>query len=422
MSSQPLPGRPERIYLPTEIWQTILRHAIFVPLFFDTDPLSSYGLAALRGYYDMSGYWDSERTRNKLRRVCSSWNAYLQHFAHRFVALKDVVHNHVPIAALPLAYRIHMTACKCFACINHGLQNTGHLASSVSRSDSKEPVDRSWRVEILEIDHHWLREDALLKILASKSHVRVYIRPLLIKVNKTIEHQSSSELRLYSGLPGTEICSVQNLSTLRLALDTSLVSTIPPMPNLKHLSVIFTDRENSRGRDLLINWLQQIGHQLLTLFWATGERVNYKLPIPIWSLCPSITSLQLPSDTLWSSPPPTHPITYLRLNLGPDRNENRSKCAYCDLFHPILTRYAGAPIDDIVRCGNIKTISFDRSWSMMLFYFDEGSDVACRYWWLRSHGIRYVDADLLTFEDYIISELEIGRSLRRTPPSRLFLF
>ncbi|CAG7852878.1 SubName: Full=Uncharacterized protein {ECO:0000313/EMBL:CCA69310.1} [Serendipita indica DSM 11827] len=242
MSSQPLPGRPERIYLPTEIWQTILRHAIFVPLFFDTDPLSSYGLAALRGYYDMSGYWDSERTRNKLRRVCSSWNAYLQHFAHRFVALKDVVHNHVPIAALPLAYRIHMTACKCFACINHGLQNTGHLASSVSRSDSKEPVDRSWRVEILEIDHHWLREDALLKILASKSHVRVYIRPLLIKVNKTIEHQSSSELRLYSGLPGTEICSVQNLSTLRLALDTSLVSTIPPMPNLKHLSVIFTDR------------------------------------------------------------------------------------------------------------------------------------------------------------------------------------
>jgi hypothetical protein len=38
--------------VPTEIWIKILRHAISVPLFLDTDPTESYGVEAMIGGYD----------------------------------------------------------------------------------------------------------------------------------------------------------------------------------------------------------------------------------------------------------------------------------------------------------------------------------------------------------------------------------
>lgn len=68
----------------TEIWHHILQEAIHVPIFLDPDPLTLCGVQALASYNDERPYWESERTRNVLRRVCSSWNAYLAPMAHRY--------------------------------------------------------------------------------------------------------------------------------------------------------------------------------------------------------------------------------------------------------------------------------------------------------------------------------------------------
>lgn len=403
MSSQSLSRRTEHIQIPPELWQKILRHAIFVPLFFDTDPVTSYGLASLPNYENTSAYWESERTRNNLRRVCSTWDAYLQRFAHRLVNLDDVIHNRAPITALPLAYRIHILMCKCLECVNDPQEKLS-LIQQISGSDP--PYNQPWRVKILKIDGYWLRENAFLTLLASRSRVRVYIRPRAAPINSIIEQQPSSDLRLYRGLLVSEILCVQSLSTLRLALDASRISCIPLMPNLRHLSVILINGAESVGCGLVVDWLQTGGNQLFTLFWSVIERVNYTLSTPIWSLCPYITSLQLPCDTLWSFPPPTHPITHFRLNLGFKSNEERSNWA---------------PIDDIIRCETINTVSFDLPWSMALYYFGDKEDVACRYRWLKSHGIRYIDTNWLTFEEYVIFELEIARGLA-TAPNQSFFF
>ena len=60
--------------LPVECWQEIFKCALHVPIFFDIDPTATYGVEALAKLSDETAYWESERTRNAMRRVCSSWN------------------------------------------------------------------------------------------------------------------------------------------------------------------------------------------------------------------------------------------------------------------------------------------------------------------------------------------------------------
>ncbi|CAG7852888.1 SubName: Full=Uncharacterized protein {ECO:0000313/EMBL:CCA69313.1} [Serendipita indica DSM 11827] len=97
---------------PAEIWHYILQFSIFVPIFFSIDP-ASHGIDALHKYGDDSLYWETERARNALRRVCRSWDAFLNRFARRLVRLVDVEHGHVPISALRNAIRIQTLACHC---------------------------------------------------------------------------------------------------------------------------------------------------------------------------------------------------------------------------------------------------------------------------------------------------------------------
>lgn len=56
-------------------------------------------------------YWEMERQRNALRRVCKSWDQFLRLFSHRFVRIQDVFHGQVPIASLCKAIRISLTYC-----------------------------------------------------------------------------------------------------------------------------------------------------------------------------------------------------------------------------------------------------------------------------------------------------------------------
>jgi hypothetical protein len=104
--------------LPPEIWQMILRYSISVPDFLDPDEgLDQFPprVIAQRGWSDSSSYYEAERTRNVLQRVCRSWNSYLQQYAHRFVRIDDVVHGNVPLRYLQSAIRFSVGA--------HGHQN-----------------------------------------------------------------------------------------------------------------------------------------------------------------------------------------------------------------------------------------------------------------------------------------------------------
>lgn len=92
---------------PTEIWQIILCYSISLPVFLETDPIKACGYQEFVNFYnDKSLYWNAERQRNILRRVCKHWNIYLIQFEHRFVDLSDVHKGHVPISAIRKAIRI----------------------------------------------------------------------------------------------------------------------------------------------------------------------------------------------------------------------------------------------------------------------------------------------------------------------------
>ncbi|PVG04341.1 hypothetical protein CPB86DRAFT_693116, partial [Serendipita vermifera] len=94
--------------VPLEIWHIILRYSISVPDLFDThitDRIPPWFIYE-SNWNDTDQYWDAERTRNNLRRVCSSWDIYLRKFAHRFVSMDDVVHQIIPASHLQSAIRI----------------------------------------------------------------------------------------------------------------------------------------------------------------------------------------------------------------------------------------------------------------------------------------------------------------------------
>ncbi|KIM24531.1 hypothetical protein M408DRAFT_58705, partial [Serendipita vermifera MAFF 305830] len=86
-----------------EIWQSILKYAISVPLFFDIEPMKARGIDQYLSQYP---YWQAERIRNTLRRVCHAWNAFLEPYDHRFIRMDDVLHKLVPLSAIPSAIRI----------------------------------------------------------------------------------------------------------------------------------------------------------------------------------------------------------------------------------------------------------------------------------------------------------------------------
>jgi len=98
-----------------EIWHIILKFSISVPIFFDTDPLETHGVEIIPRYYYDHEYWESERSRNSLRRVCRAWNDFLQPCDYRFVRLIDVVLGHAPPISLSQAIRValHEVGCDC---------------------------------------------------------------------------------------------------------------------------------------------------------------------------------------------------------------------------------------------------------------------------------------------------------------------
>jgi hypothetical protein len=119
---------------PAEIQQKILRYVISVDVVLDPDAIASTDILAMSEYHacnpesqwnDMRPYWSTERDRNSCRRVCVSWNIYLEEkIGHRYVRMIDIVHGNLSASALRNAVRvsfyIHGRGMRCTFCEGKG--------------------------------------------------------------------------------------------------------------------------------------------------------------------------------------------------------------------------------------------------------------------------------------------------------------
>lgn len=85
--------------LPQETYQTILRYAISVPIFFEVVPSQDIE-TMITLYHNPDPYYASERTRNTFRRVCYAWNEYIMSkYSFRYVDFDDISAGHIPAYA-----------------------------------------------------------------------------------------------------------------------------------------------------------------------------------------------------------------------------------------------------------------------------------------------------------------------------------
>lgn len=301
-------------FLPTETWQTVLRYAISVPVFFEINPVEMTSIEAMIiDYYDPSPYYDAERTRNILRRVCSSWNHYLIKFSHRFIEFTDVIHGRIRPKSLSKAVRISMRICRCLSCASIRLfdSNKAPIILEKALRDSKE----LWSLEIL--DGEWWKEQ--WKWL-SKLHNRA---PRL----KSVPRQTSSDW-------DTIISLFPDVTFLNTATHDHEILPTPSSINSEHLTTISIDLTNLQD---CRNWTlpslkyfsffavevtvedyltmaDSIGRNLIVLYdcsWRSSET----LPDKIWQLCPRIERFQ--TSFTWSSEP-TFGTSLKSIRIRPD--------------------------------------------------------------------------------------------------------
>jgi hypothetical protein len=128
--------------LPTEIWQTILRHAMFIPAFLDPDAVAGIPSRIICSpsieWNSAQKYKESETARQNLRQVCKSWRSYLQNFEDRYVKMIDIRHGEITPQALKRAIRVSFWGerCTCDMC-------TSRYLDSSQESDSFEAF--CWR-------------------------------------------------------------------------------------------------------------------------------------------------------------------------------------------------------------------------------------------------------------------------------------
>ncbi|CAG7852916.1 SubName: Full=Uncharacterized protein {ECO:0000313/EMBL:CCA75512.1} [Serendipita indica DSM 11827] len=407
--------------LPAELWQNILERAIFVPKFFDTDPMETYGPIYDLLRSDRLEYWASERLRNRLRRVCQDWNVFLKRFDHRFVDIADVINGVIPTEALPSALRIYLSVGRC--------KDEPHSPTPSSmclcRLLNYDPILKipnnganatltPWKLRIIEFspvrstisDFLWER----YRISNLKSII--YPTPSSLISASNLQAQPTVIWSSMVDLPETVARSTtffSMLTTLRLTLDAKTCPLPLHLPSLRYLfvSLPFPGRVAR-----LVAWLKVIGYQLTALFCEgdLSERFSQR----IWEVCPSIEVLQLSSSVFWTPPPRGHPIHTLQLEPQQD-NLRKRVCDECGRIHAVILQlsasmgeYAASGIHTIACSGPWPTARASSGWMGYTGYI---GNLFCLKRQAQRHGIRFVDRDWISFEDYVVSQLEMGQPI-----------
>jgi hypothetical protein len=311
---------------PMEIWHAILKYSIYVPLFLDSDPVETYGIDIIRQYSYEFPYWQSERTRNSLRRVCHAWNEFLQLYAHRFVRLDDVAHQRVPPSALSRALRIDLDgerdcACEEFCYTDSGsvlwvnMRDAWFSALSSMQNGMDEAKWNHWKVEIIK---GWLSGES------NRFHlIRRRAPSLKVMICQGLGLYDSPEdlpqgLRLFSveslnGLSSLDICGFTFLTALHMTLLTLRIRTDGwDLPLLLHLSVACNEHSRPSLQDELYFLLQGVGPQLRT-FHFLHPLLPESMESRLWAVLPRVESIRLPYIWKDCNIPLEHPLQRVQI-------------------------------------------------------------------------------------------------------------
>ncbi|CAG7852877.1 SubName: Full=Uncharacterized protein {ECO:0000313/EMBL:CCA69311.1} [Serendipita indica DSM 11827] len=360
--------KPRISHLPVEIWEIILKLAISVPLFFESDPILAQDLPICPRYYNSKMYWGSERTRNALRRVCSSWNQTLKPFAHRFINTEDILHGNVPISALPLARRLLLMDCWCKNVPNRDhLEQMAHLlGSEPSSSDPLHEVDGNsaipWNLRILHISRdrpggsRFLAKPNRLCNLESLIGNTEDLLEILSEYRPALKHITRVSGRNFDLFR----VNCNHLTSLQLGVGGSMTWIPPETPSLRYLDLSIAPAISPVHR-VVIDWLQSAGKHLVHFLWRS-ESTSVSMKIDIWDLLPLVETLSLPVAYPWSQPKSGSSIRTLYLHysllkwfLGGDT------CKYCGTSHKVTLHTLSGTMEDYAAAG-VMTIRVDESW------------------------------------------------------------
>lgn len=350
---------------PLEVWQAILRYAIAAPVFFESDPIEACGWQEfINNYREERTYWDAERHRRSLQRVCVNWNQYLKRFSHRYVQLKDVKDGHVPISAISRAIRLQINYTEVIACERIIRQ---------AISERAEP----WA----EITYLLLQSEKVpgLKAIIAQSGLEW----------ETISQLAPNLLLLYhDSLFIQEDVLLSRLTTLHLW--TLNISTLPRcnFPSLKHVSISIYNQVVSNG-DTLSAFLKNNGKNLLTY---SDNLIGWKgvFASEICSQCPQLERIQ--TGLQWP-PNPEFPCTLRHFQLPRD----------------VLGFDSSRFPAEALRKAGVRTVSITTSWR----YIFEVKDVFMVYViYAIDHGLSFRDVRGITFQDMIVQMISHRKGIR----------
>jgi hypothetical protein len=400
----------------------ILASAIEVPLFFETDPIQTYGPNSLRAYHYELPYWQSERTRNSLRRVCRAWNTFLKEFDHRFVRLFDVFHGRVSVKAIPMAIRLDTSIdhkCYCHSHCRERLTNPSpgikdkmegllrHAALTTKDSDI-------WRLKILYSSVIHVPE--LFTLIQNRAPNLASILGWTLPIYyATMGHLPSrlftltTTLQAIPSLPAYKsTISLSNLTTWHLHLSQlELPYAQWELPALRYLNI---DVESiipvANPFRALENILELVGRNLLTLF-IVHPRISADIPDRVWALVPKLEQAQLPC--FWTSgPPQSHPLQIIRLSPLTLYEHENGQVFFDDprntanIFLPLMRGSSWTFMRKFQVMSPLK-------WNDVLFR-RRRTCISSTLWlaeYYESFNVRFVDAEGLTLNEYLVFLIKV---------------
>lgn len=392
--------------LPAELWQIILEEAIYVPIYFNLNPETTYRSTYHPLCFSQQHYWASERLRNTLRRVCRSWDAFLKRYNHRYVDTADIILGLVPVTALPSAFRIRLSDAFTMTPVIRRLSLDGYDLTPKMIDSTEDGIPTTWNLRILEFsslppDNEFLLEQNRVYNLQS-----IICAPMsFLKSLSDLQVQPTVVWNFADDFPnGPSALSnsfLSKINTLYLELDTEWLPT--NLPALRYLHVDLADLSVER----LVEWLEIIGKQLQE-FYCSGRRRESELPRSIWELCPSMKIHKAPWGMIQMPAPREHPVHTLQFEVDYLINDSILVCLECGQVHDVLVS-VGASIEEHAASG-IRTLAYCQTWSVLRTpSFSHGgftSNVICLVKQANRHGIQVMDATWTSFEDHIVSEIE----------------
>jgi len=307
-------------YLSVELWQAILRYCIGVEDFLD--PSAFDGIVLRHLITDKTtpkcnevAYWSAERTRHQLLCVCTSWNAYLLQFEHRFVRMQDILHGKIRPETLKKAVRVSLSMYTC-KCEEHCFSPRAFANFCY---DTVREVGQL-NVQMVDMGYGEYDISDFLGISSNIQHVRTFIAlncragrryARLLQKLPNLHHVYCNGFRGSNEFVTKGVFESSGLTTLSFHLrgDGKYDNVSWSLPSLRHLR-IRGDADYSASSEFIneaiLEILTALGNQLLSLCLYLRPRQSEMLRT-IWILCPQLTLLRasVPMD---SPPPFFHPL------------------------------------------------------------------------------------------------------------------